>query len=82
MDEDQLLETEPAAAGAHVGIARVATALCGIALLVAGRFLGGYGGAVVVGAGIGAVLLSFGRRRPHVLRRRGRSDADGEVDAW
>ncbi|HTX63976.1 MAG TPA: hypothetical protein VMD28_10070 [Acidimicrobiales bacterium] len=51
-----------------------------MAAAVLGRFLGGYGGAVVIGAGIGLVALSLGKRRPHHLHDQP-TDAP-EDDRW
>ena len=49
---------------------RAATAVAGVALIVAGRYVGGYPGAAVVGAGIGLGIIGIGRREPHLFRRR------------
>lgn len=57
--------------------ARVAIVALGIGVGVGGKFLGGYAGAVVIGAGIGLAVLGLGRRRPHLLRRR---TDDGDPD--
>ena len=46
-------------------------------MIVAGRFVGGYGGAVVIGAGIGLAVIGIGRREPHLLRRRATDEDDG-----
>lgn len=49
--------------------ARVGTMLAGVGLAVAGRYVGGVAGAVLLGAGLGLAVLALGRRRPHALRR-------------
>lgn len=58
---------------------RVAVMALGIGLIVGGRFVGGFAGAVVIGVGIGFVVLALGSRRPHLLRRRD-ADPDGDSD--
>ena len=54
-----------------VSLRRLATLACGVLVIVLGHALGGYGGAVVVGLGLGVVVVGLGRREPHLLRRRG-----------
>ncbi len=61
-------------------IRRLATLACGVLVIVLGHALGGYGGAVVVGLGLGAVVVGLGRREPHLLRRRGAASPDDEPD--
>jgi len=56
---------------------RAATLAAGVAMIVAGRFVGGYGGAVVIGAGIGLAVIGIGRREPHLLHRRATDEDDG-----
>ncbi len=61
---------------------RVATIACGVAVLIIGHFVGGYGGAAVTGAGLGIAIVGVGRREPYLLRRRGDEERDADPDRW
>lgn len=49
---------------------RAATVVAGVGLIVAGRYVGGYLGAAIIGGGIGLGAIGIGRREPHLFRRR------------
>jgi hypothetical protein len=51
-------------------VRRMATIATGAAIIVVGDVVGGYGGAAVIGLGIGVAIVGVGRREPWLLRRR------------